>query len=140
MVREFRMRRMVEFAETDMAGIMYFANFFQYMESVEHAFFRSLGFRVHGGDGAAAWGWARRHAEMSYQRPLRYEDEVELHLLVREVRTKSIVYETRFLLDSPEGQVEVARGSITAVCVEKTASGEMRAVAMPQEIRAAIGE
>ena len=138
MVREYRMRRMVEFADTDMAGIMYFANYFKFMESVEHAFFRSLGFRVHGGDGGMTLGWARRHAEMSYARPLRYEDDVELHLVVREVRTKAIVYETRFLLDTPDGQVEAARGSITAVCVEKTEAGEMRAVAMPAEVRAAV--
>ena len=140
MVREYRMRRMVEFAETDMAGIMYFANYFTFLESVEHAFFRSLGFRVHGGDCAATWGWARRHAEMSYNQPLRYEDDVELHLLVKEVRNKAIVYETRFLLDGPDGKVEVASGSITAVCVAKTESGGMRAVAMPDAIKVALAE
>ena len=138
MASEFRMRRMVEFADTDMAGIMYFANYFKFMESVEHAFFRSLGFSVHGGDGAQTWGWARRNASMSYERPLHYEDEVDLHIRVIEKRTKSIVYETRFLLDTPEGQLEVARGTITAVCVEKTDSGALRAVTMPPEVNAAI--
>lgn len=137
MASEYRMRRMVEFADTDMAGIMYFANYFKFMESVEHAFFRSLGFSVHGGDNGATWGWARRTASMSYERPLRYEDEVELHIVVLEKRSKSITYETRFLLDTDKGQVEVARGTITAVCVEKTANG-MRAVAMPAEVDAAI--
>ena len=44
---EFKMTRLVEFAETDMAGIMHFANYFRYMEVVEHAFFRSLGLSVH---------------------------------------------------------------------------------------------
>ena len=138
MTSEYRMRRMVEFADTDMAGIMYFANYFKFMESVEHAFFRSLGFSVHGGEGASAWGWARRNASMSYERPLRYEDNVELHILVRKKGTKSITYETRFLLDTKEGQVEVARGNITAVCVVKTESGGIRAVHMPSEVDAAI--
>tara|TARA_R110002072_G_scaffold4174_3_gene29479 strand:- start:1394 stop:1831 length:438 start_codon:yes stop_codon:yes gene_type:complete len=137
MASEYRMRRMVEFADTDMAGIMYFANYFKFMESVEHAFFRSLGFSVHGGDDGETWGWARRTASMSYERPLRYEDEVELHIVVLEKRTKAITYETRFLLDTDEGQIEVARGTITAVCVEKTKDG-MRAVTMPAEVDAAI--
>ena len=100
--------------------------------------FRSLGFSVHGGDGASAWGWARRNASMSYERPLRYEDNVELHILVREKGNKSITYETRFLLDTEEGQTEVARGSITAVCVVKTDTGGIRAVQMPAEVHAAI--
>ena len=38
--------RTVEFSETDMAGIVHYSNFFRYMESAEHAFFRALGFSV----------------------------------------------------------------------------------------------
>ena len=38
MTDEFRTTRMVEFFETDMAGIMHFSTFFRYMESAEHAF------------------------------------------------------------------------------------------------------
>ena len=41
---EFKLTRRIEFAETDMAGIVHFANFFRMMEATEHAFFRSLGF------------------------------------------------------------------------------------------------
>ena len=43
---EFQITRRVEFSETDLAGIMHFSNFFRFMESAEHAFFRSLGFSV----------------------------------------------------------------------------------------------
>ena len=46
MTDEFRTTRMVEFSETDMAGIMHFSNFFRFMESAEHAFYRSKGFSV----------------------------------------------------------------------------------------------
>jgi acyl-CoA thioester hydrolase len=33
MAFEFKLTRRVEFAETDMAGIVHFSNFFRYMES-----------------------------------------------------------------------------------------------------------
>ena len=138
MAFEFRMPRRVQFAETDMAGILHFSNYFRYMEEVEHAFFRSLGFRVHGDTRTGTFGWARRAATCDYQRPLRYEDEVELHLLVRSKSSRAIVYETRFLLAGPDGPVEVARGTITAVCVAKSDDGGLRAVAMPSEVDAAI--
>ena len=48
MPSEFKLTRRIEFAETDMAGIVHFANFFRMMESTEHAFFRSLGLTIHG--------------------------------------------------------------------------------------------
>ncbi len=141
MAYEFRQRRMVEFAETDMAGILHFANYFRYMEEVEHAFFRSLGLSVHSGrahpETGITYGWARGKAECSYHAPLRYEDTVELHILVREKRAKSIRYEIRFLKDN----TEVARGNVVAVCVALPRAGErMRATTMPAEVRAALDE
>lgn len=128
------MTRRVTFAETDMAGILHFSNYFRYMEEVEHAFFRSLGFRVHSCEASGAWGWARRNASCSYERPLRYEDEVELCLTVKEKRSKAIVYEIRFLL----GDAQVAFGELTAVCVEKAPDGGIRAAQMPSQVDAAV--
>jgi acyl-CoA thioesterase FadM len=41
MASEYRSQRRVEFAETDMAGVAHFSNFFRYMEMAEHEFLRS---------------------------------------------------------------------------------------------------
>ena len=146
MAYEFKTLRMVEFADTDMAGILHFSNYFRYMECVEHAFFRSLGFSVHSHAETGVWGWARRQAECAFSEPLRYEDEVELHLLVREKRSRSIRYEIVFRKRTPAGAgeepslTEVARGSMTVVCVSKGGpSGEqLQATTMPAEVDAAI--
>ena len=43
---EFKVQRRVEFSETDMAGIMHYSNFFRFMETAEHAFYRDLGHSV----------------------------------------------------------------------------------------------
>ena len=53
MAYEFKVRRRVEFSETDMAGIVHYSNFFRYMEAAEHAFFRSLGLSIHKQPGGA---------------------------------------------------------------------------------------
>ena len=37
MSSEFRMTRRVAFAETDLAGVLHFANYFRYMEEIEHS-------------------------------------------------------------------------------------------------------
>ena len=85
MAHEFRLERRVEFADTDMAGIMHFANFFRLMEATEHAFFRSLGLALHENTGGAMAGWVRVHAECDYVSPLRYPELVEIRLRVTEL-------------------------------------------------------
>src|SRR5437868_6014643 len=42
----FRTTRRIEFGDTDMAGIVHFANFFRFMEAAECAFLRSRGLSV----------------------------------------------------------------------------------------------
>ena len=46
MATPFRVQRIVEFSDTDVAGIVHFARFFCFMEAAEHAFWRSLGLSV----------------------------------------------------------------------------------------------
>ena len=43
MTEPFRTRRRVEFADTDMAGIAHFANFFRWMEAAEVDYLASRG-------------------------------------------------------------------------------------------------
>jgi len=127
--------RTVEFSETDMAGIVHFANFFRWMEAAEHAFFRSMGLSVHGHTAEGMYGWARVHAACDYRAPLRYEDEVEVKILVREKRPSAITYEHVFTRTAPGDREEVARGTITAVCVGRGPGEErMRAQPMPEDI------
>ena len=42
----FRTTRRIEFCETDMAGIVHFANFYIFMEQAEHELFRTLGLEL----------------------------------------------------------------------------------------------
>ena len=133
MASEFKVTRRVEFSETDMAGIVHYSNFFRYMEVAEHGFFRSLGFSVVTAQVDPPVGWPRVHAECDYQLPLRFEDEIEIHLLVSEKRTKSLTYQFRFRKLNAEPPVEVARGSLTVVCVTHT-RGQMRAATIPKSI------
>ena len=134
---EFKLTRRIEFSETDMAGIVHFANFYRMMEVTEHAFFRSLGFSIHGHDPVSTTGWPRVSASCDFRAPLRFEDEVEIHLLVAEVRTRSIRYV--FVFRKVADGTEVARGEVVAVCasVEK-ATGKLSAVPIPEAVRAAI--
>ncbi len=117
MAHEFKQTRRVEFADTDMAGIMHFSNFFRFMEQTEHEFYRSLGLSVHPHAGKQVIGWPRVHAACEYAAPLRFEDNVEIELVVREKRSKSIIYDFIFRKLDGADSTAVARGTMTVVCV-----------------------
>jgi len=130
----FRLTHRVQFCDTDMAGIVHFANFFRYMEATEQGFLRTLGYSVHSlADDGHGFGFPRVSVSCDFRAPLRFEDEFEVQLLVREIKEKSLRYEFVFRKLGDEPPVEVARGSITTVCVtvdEET--GRMRAIPVPE--------
>jgi len=130
---EYKVRRRVEFSETDMAGIVHYSNFFRYMEAAEHEFFRSLGFSVVTRQVDPPVGWPRVRAECDFKQPLRFEDEFEVHLLVVDKKSKSLSYQFRIRKLNTESPVEVARGTLTVVCVTHQ-GGKMKAVEIPEEI------
>ncbi|HXR06592.1 MAG TPA: thioesterase family protein [Candidatus Acidoferrum sp.] len=128
---EFKTIRRVEFSETDMAGIMHFSNYFRFMETAEHAFFRSLGLSIfRSGDPPVSW--PRVHAACDYKMPLHFEDEVEIHLLVAEKKAKALTYAFKFRKLNAAPPLLVARGALTVVCVSHHPDGRMTACPMPR--------
>ncbi|MFP6873950.1 MAG: thioesterase family protein [Verrucomicrobiales bacterium] len=136
MAYRFIYRRTVAFSDTDLAGIVHFAQFFTYMEDCEHAFYRSLDYSVHRmNDGEDGWvGWPRIHASCDYRKPLRFEDEIEVELIVAEVGNKTIEYRFQFRQAQGETVVIAAEGKIIVACV-RFVEGAMESVKIPQAIR-----
>ena len=138
MAFEFKLERQVEFYETDMAGIVHFSNFFRYMEMTEHAFYRSLGFSAMLADRTPPMGFPRVHAECDYRTPIRFEDRLEIHLLVKEKRDKVLTHVFRFHRLSATGRTEVARGLLTVVCVMQRPDGGFGSTPIPADLAAKI--
>jgi acyl-CoA thioester hydrolase len=132
MAFELKVTRRVEFSETDMAGIVHFSNFFRYMETAEHAFFRSLGRSVVMPEFDPPLGLPRVHAECDYLHPLRFEDEIEIHLIVTEKTNRSLSYLFRFRKLNHQPPREVARGRLTVVCVAHGSDGKLKSVPIPR--------
>ena len=136
MPSEFSITREVEFAETDMAGIMHFTHFYRWMEVCEHEFLRSLGLSVDMKSGEVRIGWPRVKTSCRFKRPLRFEDKVELRLSVREVRDKSIVYVVNFWKEENGERVRAASGETVAACVSfDPETHGMTPIAVPDAFR-----
>src|SRR5581483_3464654 len=128
---EFQHTRRVEFCDTDMAGIMHFSNFFRFMEAAETAFMRSLGLSVVLSNCGLDVCLPRVHAECDYQLPLRFEDEVLIHLLVEKKTARTLTYQFRFVKLNANPAIEIARGRLVAVCAARQEDGTLKAVPLP---------
>jgi len=116
MPQPFHTSRLVEFHDTDMAGIMHFASFFVYMESAEHELLRSLGMSIHTIVEDEHISFPRVSASCNYSSPARCEDVLDIDIVVTRLGAKSITYEFRFTRDGRE----IATGSMTSVCCRIT--------------------
>ncbi|MCG8448359.1 MAG: acyl-CoA thioesterase [Pirellulales bacterium] len=130
----FRTTRLVEFHDTDMAGIMHFASFFHYMESVEHEFIRSLGFSVHSLIEGDTLSFPRVSVSCDFQSPARCEEILDVELRVLRIGAKSVTYSTKF---SHQGR-PVATGQITCACCRIEPGKPLLAVPIPEVIAAKL--
>ena len=130
----FTTTRRVEFADTDMAGIMHFSNFFRFMESAETAFLRDRGLSVAWEEGGRRYGFPRVSAACDYAAPARFGDELTIAVTVEKVGTKSVTYR----YDFARGGVPVAVGRMTAVYCRKGGVGEIEPLDIPPDLRAKL--
>ena len=128
----FTMKRLVQFAETDLAGVLHFANYYRIMEELEHAFWRSLDESVViRGDGVEGLiSWPRVATSCEYSEPARFEDVLDLSLTVARVGDRSVTYEVAFQRDGRR----IAFGKMTAVCTTMH-HGRFERAAIPDKIR-----
>ena len=127
----FRTSRRVEFADTDMAGIVHFANFFRYMEAAEHAFLRACGLSVALEWEGESFSFPRVAASCDYLKPARFQDVLEVSVAVRRLGRSSVTYGFEFR----KGGEALARGQITAVFCRIRPGHGMEARAIPTAIR-----
>ncbi len=128
MVSEYRLRRRVQFHETDTAGIVHFSWFYRYMEEAEHALWRAAGLSIAPPD--AEVGFPRVAASFDFHRPLRFEDEFEVRIRIAAIGARSIRYAAHV---TKEGAA-IATGSLTVACVARQAGAPLRSTAIPPEI------
>jgi YbgC/YbaW family acyl-CoA thioester hydrolase len=127
------MSRRVQFAETDMAGVLHFSNYFRYMEEVEHAFWRSLGRSVITPDALHTMSWPRVAVSCEYFAPACFEDELTLAFRLTHVGGRSLSYEVDFFRENKL----IASGKTTAVCCGMK-DGAFSALQIPDALRAKL--
>ncbi len=130
----FRTTRRVEFSETDAAGIMHFAVFFEWLEQAEHALLRALGFSVVSEFEGKLLSWPRVSAQCDFVSPVRFEDVVDIELSVARIGNSSVTYRGNFL---HRGQ-RVAKAECITVCCKVEPGERFESVPIPSSIALAL--
>ncbi len=131
-ISEHRLKRRVQFHETDAAGVVHFSRYFLYMEEAEHALWRAAGLSIHPRE--AEVGWPRVHASFDYHRALRFEDEFEVWVRIVAIEERAI----RYTCLLSRGETKIATGSLTVACASRRPNQPMRGTDIPPEIRARL--
>ncbi len=134
LVREFKTQRKIEFADTDLGGIVHFSRYFVFMETAEHQFLNALGTSVHTMVDGKTIGWPRVKVSCEYEGPARYGDTLDITVRVLRKGASSMTYEIEFEIDGRR----IARGESTSVCCEM--GPNMRSVPIPDSLAARIEE
>jgi YbgC/YbaW family acyl-CoA thioester hydrolase len=124
---EYRYRRRVQFADTDLAGVVHFSWIARYMEEAEHALWREAGLSIV--PPGSPLGYPRVAMAIDFKAPLFFEDEFEVHVRLTSVSKRTLTYAHTIT----RGETVIATGTMTAACVEKS-QGAMRAVEIPRDV------
>ena len=117
--------RRVQFAETDLAGIVHFSWYFRYMEEAEHALWRAAGLSISPHEPTV--GWPRVAAAFDYKSPLRFEEVFQVAVRINAVSRRTLQYGCTL----HRNQTMIGHGVLTAACVTTDAQGAMIAVDLP---------
>ena len=127
----FRTTRIVEFGDTDMAGIVHFANFFRFMEAAEHAYLRACGLSVVSEWEGIPITYPRVHATCDYVNPARFQDELDIEVSVEHIGRSSVQYAFTVLKKSDV----IARGRITVVLCRVRPDRSLEPFEVPTALR-----
>lgn len=127
MAHTFTLR--VYYEDTDMGGVVYYANYLRFIERARSEWVRELGIDQNAmkADGVV---WVVHRVEADYLAAARFEDELVVETTVASVTTARLVMDQIVR----RGEQEIFRAKVTAVCMNEAG----RPVRLPAEIRALL--
>ena len=128
----FAHRQRVRFGETDMQGVVYYANYLLFAEVGRVAYLRELGIDYKRDLIEKGVDFTIGEASVRYQAPLRFDDEYDIRVRVGEIRGSSWIFEYAF--DRSDGQRCAVGSTVQVILDPKTG----RAARIPTDLRAVL--
>ena len=120
----------VYYEDTDLAGIVYYANYLRFIERARSEMVREAGVDQTAMK-ASGLVFAVRRVEADYLSPARYDDQIEVRTRLTDVKGASFVMPQEVW----RGETLLFRATVTVVVL----NAEGRATRLPADIRAKLG-
>ena len=125
----FTYRQRVRFGETDLQGVVYYANYLLFAEVGRGAYLRELGIMYERDLLANGVDFTIGEARVRYHAPLRFDDEYDIKVRVGQIRHSSWTLE--YAIDRADGMHGADASTIQVMIDRKTG----RATRIPAELR-----
>ena len=125
----FAHRQRVRFGETDLQGVVYYANYLLYAEVGRVAYLRHLGILYERDLIARGVDFTIGEATVRYRAPLRFDEEFDIRVAVGEIRQSSWAFE--YAIEQADG-THCAAMSTVQVIVDRATFKPTR---IPAELR-----
>ena len=120
----------VHFGDTDAAGIVYYPNYYKWMDQATHAFFKAKNLSISKLQNEKSIIIPLIEANCRFLRPLFYEDVVKVHTELTVERNKVLKLTHQFL----RGDEKIANGYEVRMWTTRTDDG-LKSTIMPDEIK-----
>jgi acyl-CoA thioester hydrolase len=128
----FAHRQRVRFGETDLQGVVYYANYLLFAEVGRIAYLRELGVVYERDLLARNVDFTIGEARVRYHAPLRFDDEYDIKVRVGEIRHSSWTFE--YAVDRADG-LHCAEASTIQVMLDRTTG---KATRIPEQLRTVL--
>jgi 4-hydroxybenzoyl-CoA thioesterase len=127
MAHDYKLR--VAFGDTDAAGIVFYPNFYRWMDAASHEFFDFAGLSPHALMEEEKRGFPLLETHCNYFAPLKYHDYVTVRTEVEEIKSKTVKVAHGFY----RGEELVASGHEIRIWVSFD-NGSLTSHPIPEEI------
>jgi acyl-CoA thioester hydrolase len=128
MEHEFHTR--VYYEDTDLAGIVYYANYLKFIERARSTMVREAGIDQNAMKNADGLVFAVRHVEATYLKPAKLDDELRIATKLQQLSGAKLLFEQDVYLR----EEMLFSSKITVICM----NAEGRVIRLPAEIRAQL--
>ena len=128
----FAHRQRVRFGETDLQGVVYYANYLLFAEVGRIAYLRHLGVVYERDLLARNVDFTIGEARVRYHAPLRFDDEYDIKVRVGDIRHSSWAFE--YAVDRADG-LHCADASTIQVMLDRTTG---KATRIPEQLRTVL--
>ena len=125
----------VYYEDTDTAGVVYYANYLNFMERARTEWLRSLGFEQDRMIREQGVVFAVRRVQVDYLKPARFNELLEVTAALGELGRASLGFAQEIRRAGEGGPEILSRGEITVACLD---AGSLRPRRIPESLYEAI--